>query len=179
MSQTSKMPCAPLEYERMIVQNRPWPDVSHSCSFTRLPSRRMVVVLYAVEFNKNYNSIFLLKNIYLQGFQFGQSKQTLLLSSTVRWFNSLLSLFNKFIFFLHKYAILQQQNKQLNIIYFCKVPLSVSLCYIYQSRYVCTLHTSYKHECYVHNYNFMRVMFLDSSWLLEHLFMPQILSLVV
>ena len=29
----------------MMVQNLPWPEVSHSCSFTLLPSIRMMVVL--------------------------------------------------------------------------------------------------------------------------------------
>lgn len=48
MSYTRMMPCAPREYDRMIVQKRPCPDVSQICSLTRLPSSRMVVVLYAV-----------------------------------------------------------------------------------------------------------------------------------
>lgn len=45
ISYTSKTPWAPREYDRMIVQNLPWPEVSHNCSFTRFPSKRIVVVL--------------------------------------------------------------------------------------------------------------------------------------
>lgn len=47
MSYTSRTPCAPREYDLIIVQNLPCPEVSHSCSLTRFPSSKIVVVLYA------------------------------------------------------------------------------------------------------------------------------------
>jgi hypothetical protein len=48
MSYTNSIPCAPRESDRMIVQNRPCPEVSQSCNFTRFPSNSIIVVLYAV-----------------------------------------------------------------------------------------------------------------------------------
>lgn len=49
MSYTKITPWAPREYDRIMVQNLPCPDVSHNCSFTLLPSNNIVVVLYATK----------------------------------------------------------------------------------------------------------------------------------
>lgn len=51
ISYTNIIPWAPREYERIMVQKRPWPEVSQICSLTRLPSSNIVVVLYATVCN--------------------------------------------------------------------------------------------------------------------------------
>lgn len=57
ISYTIKTPWAPLEYDLIIVQNLPCPDVSHNCNLTRLPSSKIVVILYAVKSNVFWDSI--------------------------------------------------------------------------------------------------------------------------
>lgn len=52
MSYTSRIPWAPREYDRIIVQNLPCPEVSHSWSLTLFPSKSIVVVLYPLPLQK-------------------------------------------------------------------------------------------------------------------------------